>query len=181
MIGIDLDHTLLDEAPNCLALSDAWKRWRRDRGIPTLNDVKPEYLGKAIPALSVLNLDGLEDVRFSLHGGTHRELAGKNLKGHSLVDLIRDEDRERFFQWLRHFIEYPCGVLASATVDHESGNRTAVRTLTLPVKRESHLPPQKAYLALDHFANPKAWRDDTIRSVSLPREYRYVDLGFGTP
>ncbi len=181
MITLDECADILKEAPNCTAFLEAWLGWRGDRQIPPIENMRPEDLGKALPSLTVFEIQSSDHITYRLAGGLHEDLSERDLKGTNLLDLTPPEDRHVIIERARNIVAYPCGAVSYGRYVRQSGQETPMRILALPMKPRSQNENKKAYVALDSYGIEARLADDPVSTIPLPDEFHYVDLGNGAP
>ncbi|MBT4689109.1 MAG: PAS domain-containing protein [Rhodospirillaceae bacterium] len=181
MISFDACVSQLDGSPNCLAFLEAWLRWRGDDLVPSVTQVRPEELGKALTGLSILEVHTRDRSTYRLVGSTHIDAMGRDLTGKEVASVTPEKDQAPRMAGLWNMVSVPCGAISELSYLRQSGNSNPTRRLVLPVTPKSIGEPKRLYVALDAFG-PRAMPDDPPAGpVTLTEKVTHVDIGFGVP
>ncbi|MEC9347471.1 MAG: PAS domain-containing protein [Pseudomonadota bacterium] len=181
MTTLDDCVALVSDAPNCLAFLRAWQGWRRDGGVPTTADVRPEDLGRAMSALAVYDITDENRLTFRLAGDVQDLMAFRPLKGQVLSDLLDPPEHAATIARARALRRLPCGVMTLTTTTAKSGRQATLRSLFLPVADARTGAVTRAFSAVDPGARPgRGLPDPTVR-IAVAERVDFIDLGFGVP
>mgnify|MGYP002725685955 CR=1 FL=1 len=181
MIALEKYAELLDHAPNCLALLAAWQRWRGGALLPSVDQVRPEELGKALNGLTIMDVHSPDRVIYRLVGNTHVQVFGEDLTGQDVGSVMVKEERNRRLKHLWDFVTVPCGAAAKMVYVRQSGGKTKTQLLIMPVLPRNSGVPKRLYLSMDVLDGLTSQPDPIVGPVKLLEGLTYVDIGNGTP
>lgn len=172
---------LLCDSPHCLALLEAWQRWRGDDLLPSSDGIIAEHLGPALGHVTVLDAVSPDRVVFRLFAGWHGDMTGRDLTGQNYIEMVPEEERPTRIERLYNLTSTPCGGLGETSIVRRSGLVTPFRSLMLPVAAISTGEPMKLFAATDMYGKRPWTGDETDDPAPLAHEYAYIDLGSGVP
>lgn len=170
----------LADLPHCRAFLSAWLQWRGERPLPVRADVRPEQLGPALSALSVLEVVAPDEIVVRLVSSEAEAFWGVPIKGRNYVDLVRPEDRPERIERHQRLINTPCGALTATQLVSERRLVASVRAVILPVAAEAGATPTFLYIATD-FDRERQLARTTTHAAPLAGGFEHVDIGFGVP
>ncbi|MEQ9640413.1 MAG: PAS domain-containing protein [Alphaproteobacteria bacterium] len=171
----------LADAPACLAFAEAWERWRGDKLVPTRDDIRPERLGAAMRATTVLHVEAPDRITIRLASVNYELLLGHSAKGINFVELAAPQHRQMRIERHQNMIRTPCGGLARSRVVPPNGLTVMARNLILPVASGPDGPIDFVY-NVAHVERPRPLADNGERDIApLAAEFDYLDIGAGLP
>ncbi|MBL6954454.1 MAG: PAS domain-containing protein [Alphaproteobacteria bacterium] len=171
----------LQDAPNRLALLQAWIGWRGDGLFPMVDAVKPEDIGSALSCMMVLEAKARDKIMIRLAGTQFHQILGREITGENFVDLAAPHQRETRMEHYSNYVSYPCGAKWSADIVKSNGNHTSVQGIVLPVGPREPGNSMRMYAAMDFTNDTKGSRDETLSMIPPARDITYLDIGCGAP
>ena len=181
MISLESCSQLLEDAPNCLALLEAWQRWRGNGLVPSVDRVIPEELGTALNGLSILEVHSQDSITYRLVGTIHADAMGREPTGEDVASITDKADLSRRMGRLWNMVSVPCGSAMLVVYTRPSGATLQSQHFLLPVMPKASGEPKRLYVAMDTFGAAALPNDQHVGPVSIPREFSYVDIGNGAP
>ena len=171
----------LSDAPACLAFAEAWDRLRGEKLVPTRDDLRPERLGTAMQAITVMCIESPERIVIRLASVEYERLVGSRARGRNYVDLASPRDRSRRVERHQNIVNIPCGALARSRVVPPNGLSVLARNLILPVAAGPDGPINFIYNCAHIERHRPLAPQEERESAPLATEFDYVDLGAGLP
>lgn len=159
----------------------AWLKWRGERNVPLVDNIRPEDLGRVLASVIVTEIELPHRIEYRLVGGEHDFIANRSLKGVNILDLVLPENRAGTISMIENFLRYPCGLFVSFPFVRESGATGMTRSLWLPVEWPSKGDFEKSYGALDSDDDGTDVFDDPVKSFLGAEKITYIDIGCGGP
>ncbi len=181
MINLTECAGLLDEAPHCFALLEAWQRWRGEKLLPSSDEVIAEHLGAALGHVNVYDAFSPERVVFRLFAGCHGALASRDLTGQNYIEMLPEGERPTRIRRLWKLTSTPCGGLGDINIVRRSGLATQFKSLILPVAPAVSHEPMKLFAAADVYGETPRTNDKTDEPAPLAHAHAYIDLGSSAP
>lgn len=166
----------------CLALANAWQRWRGDKLLPRRAQVRIEEIKPLLPGITILELRSTDELIFRLAGTKISETLGVELTGRNYVDFAPPQDRARRVGRAMWQGRQPCGAYFLLPIPFASGRVVMSEVLSLPTLPNENGGPMQ-------LINMNCALDDTTLQVPLADpdrfstavDFRFVDIGGGTP
>jgi len=168
----------------CRDLADYWAGLCPPGGLPLRAEVDPGAIRSLLPYLYILELIGGGAVTVRLAGTALRRLYGLEMTGRDMLELVRPEHRAiRLWRTLQA-ANHPCGMYYVRSHRYASGATDDVESLFLPliVNAATDGLQARQLLGIAASMSDRRWvAEEEAGALMTPRNFHFVDVGFGVP
>lgn len=163
------------------AVFDYWLSLPRPTGIPDASAFNPGAIRRYLPNLTILSLNGPDEIAHRLVGTEVTQKLDHNLTGANLLDFVPPETRLQCARDMHEMGYRPCAWQASHATRYTSGLVSRVQTLYLPLRSPEGQPPRLLGMHRSEEASGyDAESKKTVFGASFERMI-WIDVGFGVP
>jgi hypothetical protein len=171
----------LREVRSQSAVFDYWLSLPRPTGIPDASAFNPGAIKRYLPNLTILSLNGPDEIAHRLVGTEVTQKLDHNLTGANLLDFVPPETRLQCARDMHEMGYRPCAWQACHATRYTSGLVSRVQTLYLPLRAPEGTPPRLLGMHRSEEASGyDAEGRGTVFGASFERMV-WIDVGFGVP
>ena len=166
----------------CRSLAKAWQRWRGGNLLPRRADMHISEITPILPGITIMELRSTEELILRLAGTKIAETLGIELTGCNYLDFAAPPDRARRGERAMWQGRQPCGAHFLLPIPFSSGRVVLSEVLSLPAR------PNQDGEAMQLITMNCALDDTGLHlpatnpdRFSMADEFRFVDIGAGTP
>lgn len=174
-VSSQIDNTAL--RPLC----EFWEEVRGDRLLPEASDIDPAQIAYILKDIAILDVIDEMTIRYRLAGTAISERTGNDPTGGNLIDMVAPDKQQLVSQIMHKIIAHPVGAIATYEDVYQSGKRTLVESLYLPL--------QMVDGSLGRIVSVHMWKETLTYEQEQPeptvaakiRSVTWLDIGAGTP
>lgn len=163
------------------AVFQYWLNLPRPSGIPDASAFNPAAVKHHLPDLTILSLNGPEEISHRLVGTEVTSRLDANLTGANLLYFVPPETRLQCARDMHEMGYRPCGWQARHVTRYASGLISHVSTLYLPLRAPEGQPPRILGMhKQEETTGYDAGDGKTVFGAHFERMI-WIDVGFGVP
>ncbi len=165
--------------PTLPLVLDHWLEIAGTSLLPCRDDVDPARIVKALPYITIHQIDGDGNSVFRLAGTRHFDMVGKEITDSNYLDYVAPERRDEARQRFRTVVGCPCGLYCRLQYLSPAGVERQAESLGLPlVGRSGEI--DTILFVTEELPGPARWRDPNAPITHLePLDVTYLDIGAG--
>lgn len=158
-----------------------WLDVRRDRAMPSAEDIDPRLLVELLPYFRMMRWEEDGRLIFRIFGSALVEATGFDLTGYPTFAPEEYEGKEDDIARLKLLHSHPCGLLLQRDLQRPDGSRYRCEFMTLPVSGGEDGKDRIVGTVMPCQEIDEAALDFTLTHPLLARRAVFIDIGFGLP